>query len=253
MIPSVYAPKDFKKLRIVGDIVAQCFDHVAPHVRAGISTAEIDRIANDFLVSRGARSADFGYMGFPMHITTSVNDVIVHGIPREDEILKDGDIINIDLTAEYHGFFGDASRMFCVGNVSAPHRKLVQTAQDCMNTAISVCGPGAALSEIGRVIEEIATANGFSISHDFVGHGIGKKMHDDPQIYHWYEKSQEKLKMVPGFVFTIEPMLCEKSAAMVIDADGWTARTTDGGWSAQWEQTIGITEDGIVIFTEPLS
>lgn len=250
MLSSVYAPKDFKRLRAVGDIVARCFEYLEPYIQIGISTGEIDRLANEFLIANGARSADFGYMGFPKHITTSRNDVIVHGIPRDDEILKDGDIINIDLTAEFKGFFGDASRMYTVGNVANKHIKLIGVCADALNSAIAVCGPGVPLSEIGRAIESVLKPSGFSISNDFVGHGIGKVMHDEPQIYHWYDKKYDKIKMVPGFVFTIEPMICEKSARMKLDADGWTARTVDGGWSAQWEHTIGITEDGVEIFTE---
>jgi methionyl aminopeptidase len=250
MLPSVYAPKDFKRLRAVGDLVARCFDFVTPHIAAGMSTGRIDEMVADFLGQNGARSSDFGYMGFPRHICASVNDVIVHGIPRDDEILKDGDIVNIDLTAELKGFHGDASRMFMVGNVSPAARKLSDVCHDALNCAIAVCGPGVPLSEIGRTIEGIAGANGFSVVRDYVGHGIGKVMHDDPMIFHYYDASQEKIKMVPGLVFTIEPMLNQGTEKGVMDADGWTVRTADGKLSAQWEHTIGITEDGAVIFTE---
>jgi methionyl aminopeptidase len=250
MLPSVYAPKDFKRLRASGGIVARCFDFITPHIKAGISTGQIDAMAAEFLKSCGARSSDLGYRGFPKHICTSVNDVIVHGIPRDDEILKDGDIINIDLTAEYKGFHGDASRMFMIGNVTPRAYKIVQACLDALNSAIAVCAPGVPLSEIGRAIERVAKPHGFAISKDFIGHGIGKVMHDDPQIFHWHDKRWDKVKMVPGLVFTIEPILCERSSQCKIDNDGWTARTCDGGLSAQWEHTIGITEDGAVIFTE---
>jgi methionyl aminopeptidase len=250
MLSSVYAPKDFKRLRASGDLVARCFDHIAPHIKAGISTNEIDKMVADFLRENGAKSSDIGYHGYPKHICTSVNDVIVHGIPREDEILRDGDIVNIDLTAEYKSFHGDASRMFMIGKVSDRARKIVQTCEDCLNAAIAVCAPNVPLSEIGKAIEHIAHKAGYSISEDFIGHGIGKVMHDDPQIYHWYDKKFDNVKMVPGLVFTIEPILCEKSNKCTIDKDGWTARTVDGGLSAQWEHTIGITEDGAIIFTE---
>jgi methionyl aminopeptidase len=250
MLPSIYAPKDFKRLRIAGDLVARCFDHVAPHVKPGVSTGELDRIVAGFLKSEGARSSCFGFQGYPKHICASVNDVIVHGIPKDTEILKEGDIVNIDLTVEYKGFHADSSRMFLIGDVSDKARKISRTAQDALHAAIAACGPGVPLSEIGRVIEEIINPCGFSVSRDFVGHGIGKVMHDDPQIYHWYDKRLDKVKMTPGLVFTIEPMICEKSAKMVLDADGWTARTADGGLSAQWEHTVGITEDGVEIFTQ---
>lgn len=253
MLSSVYAPKDFKRLRAAGDVVARCFEHIAPHIRAGISTGDIDRMVAEFLKANDARSSSLGYQGFPKHICTSVNDVIVHGIPNDNVILKDGDIVNVDLTAEHKGFHADASRMFMIGKVSDTARKLVQVAQDAMNAAIAVCAPGAALSEIGHVIEEVVKPHGFSISRDFVGHGIGKVMHDEPQIYHFYDKKMDKIKMVPGLVFTIEPMINTGSSACKIDGDGWTARTVDGGLSAQWEQTIGITEDGAIIFTEKMA
>ncbi|MDR2268625.1 MAG: type I methionyl aminopeptidase [Rickettsiales bacterium] len=250
MLPSVYAPKDFKRLRAVGDLVARCFDFITPHVAQGITTGKIDKMVADFLAANGARSSDFGYQGFPRHICTSVNDVIVHGIPRDDEVLKDGDIVNIDLTAELKGFHGDASRMFMIGNVSNGARKLTQTCLDCLNSAIAICAPGVPLSEIGKTIEKISKANGFSVVRDYVGHGIGKVMHDDPMIYHYYDKSQDKIVMVPGLVFTIEPMLNQGTEQGVMDTDGWTVRTKDGKLSAQWEHTIGISEDGAVIFTE---
>ena len=252
MLASVYAPKDFKRLHVVGDLVARCFDFITPYVVAGISTGEIDRLVAQFLKENGARSSDLGYMGYPKHICTSVNDVIVHGIPNDNVILKDGDIVNVDLTAEYHGFHGDASRMFMIGNVSNKARELVQTCQDALNAAISVCAPGVPLSEIGKTIEAIVKPHGFSISRDFVGHGIGKVMHDEPQIYHFYDKIWDNVKMVPGLVFTIEPMINTGKPDCKIDDDGWTARTVDGGLSAQWEHTLGITEDGVTIFTEKM-
>lgn len=252
MLSSVYAPKDFKRLRVVGDLVARCFDYITPYVKAGISTGEIDRLVAGFLRENGARSSDLGYQGYPKSICTSVNDVIVHGIPSDDVVLKDGDIVNVDLTAEYKGFHGDASRMFMIGKVSDKARELVQTCQDALNAAIAVCAPGVPLSEIGKTIEAVVKPHGFSISRDFVGHGIGKVMHDDPQIFHFYDKMWDRVKMVPGLVFTIEPMINTGRAECKIDADGWTARTVDGGLSAQWEHTLGITEDGVTIFTEKM-
>ncbi len=252
MLSSVYAPKDFKRLRASGDLVARCFDFISPHIHAGVSTGKIDRLVAQFLHENGARSSDLGYCGYPKNICTSVNDVIVHGIPSDDVILHDGDIVNVDLTAEYKGFHGDASRMYMIGNVSPRARELVQTCQDALNSAIAICAPGVPLSEIGHTIESVVLPHGFSISRDFCGHGIGKVMHDSPEIYHFYDKSMDKIKMVPGLVFTIEPMINTGRPECKIDADGWTARTVDGGWSAQWEHTIGITEDGAIIFTEKM-
>ena len=252
MLSSVYAPKDFKRLRVVGDLVARCFDYITPYIKAGISTGEIDRLVAGFLHENGARSSDLGYQGYPKSICTSVNDVIVHGIPSDDVILRDGDIVNVDLTAEYKGFHGDSSRMFMIGNVAPRARELVQTCQDALNAAIAVCAPGVPLSEIGKTIEAVVKPHGFSISRDFVGHGIGKVMHDDPQIFHFYDKMWDRVKMVPGLVITIEPMINTGRPECKIDADGWTARTVDGGLSAQWEHTLGITEDGVIIFTEKM-
>lgn len=252
MLASVYAPKDFKRLRVVGDLVARCFDYITPYIKAGISTGEIDRLVAGFLHENGARSSDLGYQGYPKSICTSVNDVIVHGIPSDDVILRDGDIVNVDLTAEYKGFHGDSSRMFMIGNVAPRARELVQTCQDALNAAIAVCAPGVPLSEIGKTIEAVVKPHGFSISRDFVGHGIGKVMHDDPQIFHFYDKMWDRVKMVPGLVFTIELMINTGRPECKIDADGWTARTVDGGLSAQWEHTLGITEDGVIIFTEKM-
>ncbi|MCL2758172.1 MAG: type I methionyl aminopeptidase [Alphaproteobacteria bacterium] len=253
MLQSVYTPKEFKKIRAAGDIVARCFEFLTPHIRVGISTGDIDKMVAEFLREAGAKSSSLGYHGFPKHCCTSVNDVIVHGIPDDAAILKDGDIVNIDLTVEYKGYHADASRMFMVGNVAPGARKLVQVAQDAMNSAIAACGPGVPLSEIGRTIEAVVKPHGFSISRDFVGHGIGKTMHDEPQIYHFFEPAHNKIKMVPGMVFTIEPMINEGSEKCKIDPDGWTARTVDGKLSAQWEHTVGITEDGVLIFTEKMN
>lgn len=250
MMPSVYAPKDFKRLRASGDLVARCLDFITPHVVPGVSTGAIDKMVADFLSANGARSSSFGYQGFPAHICASVNDVVVHGIPRDDVVLKDGDIVNFDLTAEYKGFHADASRMFMIGKVSDESRRLVETTLDCLNSAIAICGPGVPMSEIGKTIEVIAKARGYSIVRDFVGHGIGKVMHDDPMVYHYYEKSQDNVIMCPGMVFTIEPMMNQGLDACIVDSDGWTTRTKDGKLSAQWEHTIGITENGAVVFTE---
>ncbi len=252
MISSVYAPKDFKRLRVIGDLVARCFDYITPYIRAGITTNDIDKMVAEFLKENGAASSSLGYHGFPKHCCTSVNDVIVHGIPSDDVVLKDGDIINVDLTANLKGFHGDSSRMFMIGKVSAQARKLVTVCEDALNAAISICAPNVPLSEIGKVIEQVVLPHGFSISRDFVGHGIGKTLHDDPQICHFYDKKFDKIKMVPGLVFTIEPMINTGSDKCKFDDDGWTARTVDGGLSAQWEHTIGITEDGATIFTEKL-
>ena len=250
MLPSVYAPKDFKRLRAAGDVVARCFDFITPNIRAGISTNDIDKMVAEFLRANDAKSSSLGYQGFPKNVCTSVNDVIVHGIPSDREILKDGDIVNVDMTVEYKGFHGDASRMFMIGNVGAAARKLVTVTHDALMAAIAVCAPGVPLSEIGKTIESVVLPLGYSISRDFVGHGIGKVLHDEPQIYHFYDKRWDKVKMVPGLVFTIEPMINAGSDKCKTDPDGWTARTADGCLSAQWEHTIGITEDGATIFTE---
>jgi len=249
MLPSVYAPKDFKRLRASGDIAARFFNFVRPHIVPGITTMDINNMARDFLRENGAKSASFGYRGFPGYVCTSVNDVIVHGIPNSDVVLKEGDILNIDLTTKFKGFHADASQMFTVGRVSAAAQKLCDVTLDALNSAIAVCGPGVPISEIGKVIEMIATVNGYSVVRDFVGHGIGKNMHDEPQIHHYYEKANDKILMVPGLVFTIEPMINAGKYQTRLLNDGWTAVTVDGSLSAQWEHTVCVTETGADILT----
>ena len=247
--------EEVELLRKANLLVGNTLAELAKAIQPGVTTKQLDAIAETFIRDNGAEPTFKGFPNpygspFPASICTSVNDVIVHGIPNDNVILKDGDIVNVDLTAEYKGWHGDASRMYMIGNVSAKARELVQTCQDALNAAISICAPGVPLSEIGKTIEAVVKPHGFSISRDFVGHGIGKVMHDDPQIYHFYDKMWDNVKMVPGLVFTIEPMINTGRPECKIDPDGWTARTVDGGLSAQWEHTLGITEDGVTIFTE---
>lgn len=250
MLSSVYPPKEFKKIIKASDLVARTLDYITPYVVEGVSTEYLDDLIGDYIKQLGGRSACLGYEGYPKNACISLNNVICHGIPSKNTILKSGDILNIDITIEYKGFFGDASRMYSIGKISDKARELITTTYDCLMTAVSICGPDVPLSEIGRVIEKIADKHKFGVVRDFVGHGIGKMMHSDPHILHYYDKEYDKIKMQPGMVFTIEPMINTGTYDYKILDDGWTAITADGGLSAQWEHTLGITEDGVMIFTE---
>ncbi len=250
MVSSVYPPKDFKRILKASDIARRALEFIEPHIKPGVSTAELDDLIAKFIKQNDATSSSLGYHGFPKSCCISLNDVICHGIPSDKIILKEGDILNIDVTVQHRGYHGDTSRMYRVGRVSQMAEDVMRASYDSLMAAISICGPDVPLSEIGKTIERIVKPYKFGIARDFVGHGIGKVMHDNPQILHYYEPMYDKIKMVPGMVFTIEPMINTGTEQYKIDADGWTARTADGGLSAQWEHTIGITEDGAMIFTE---
>ena len=248
MLASVYAPKDFKRLRVVGDLVARCFEHITPYIKAGISTGDIDRLVVDFLKSNGARSSDLGYQGYPKSICTSINDVIVHGIPSDDVILKDGDIINVDLTAEYKGFHGDASRMFMIGNVSKEARRLVEVTKQAFFEGIKYAKPGNRIGDVCHAIGEYVHSQGYSVVREFQGHGIGREMHEDPGIPN-YGKAGRGIRLEPGMTLAIEPMVIQGKPNILELDDGWTIITEDGSLAAHYENTILITEKEPEILT----
>ena len=190
------------------------------------------------------------YCGYPKHCCISINDVICHGIPNKNEYLNDGDIVNIDVTTIIDGYYGDTSRTFLVGNVSDKAKELVDVTYESMMKAISICRPGQKLSSIGKVIQEMGEAHGFSIVRDFCGHGTGKIFHDAPNVLHYYEPKDDNIILKEGMVFTIEPMINTGSWEMYVEDNEWTARTIDGGLSAQFEHTLGITKNGVEIFTK---
>jgi methionyl aminopeptidase len=240
--------REIDKMRQAGQLAAQLLDHLAPMVKPGVSTLEINDEAERWTQSHGAKSAPLGYHGFPKSICTSVNEVVCHGIPSADQILQDGDIINIDVTPTVDGYHGDTSRMFLVGNPSPVARTLVDVTEECLRRGIAEVKPGARIGDIGAAIQEYAEANGFSVVRDFVGHGVSRVFHTAPQVPHYGTRGKGK-KLRPGMVFTIEPMINEGVWEVEVLSDGWTAVTKDRKLSAQFEHTIAVTEDGVEILT----
>ena len=222
-------------------------DLVQEKIKLGMNTEEIDKLVYDFTVNKGAIPAPLNYGGFPKSVCVSINDVVCHGIPSEDTVLMDGYIVNVDVSTIYNGYYSDASRMFMIGNVSEEDEKLVRVAKECLDKGFEAVKPWGFLGDIGAVIQEHAEANGFSVVRAFGGHGVGVKFHEDPFVAHVGERG-EGMVLVPGMVFTIEPMLNQGDYEVFVDEDDdWTVFTEDGGYSAQWEYTVLVTEDGAEI------
>jgi methionyl aminopeptidase len=238
----------FEKSRIAGSIAAGALDEVAKIVKPGITTNEIDKVCYEFINDNDAYSAPLFYRGFPKSCCTSSNHVVCHGIPS-DKILRDGDIVNVDVTAYKNGWHGDTSRMFKIGEVSIKAEKLINTTYESMMMAIKILKEGIQLGDIGYTIQNYVEANGFSVVQDFCGHGIGQTFHKEPNILHYGKKGTgEKIKA--GMIFTIEPMINLGEYETKTLNDGWTAVTKDKSLSAQFEHTIGVTKDGYEIFTQ---
>ena len=238
----------FEKTKIAGTIAARALDEVKKIVQPGISTDKIDRICYEFINDHDAYSAPLYYRGFPKSCCTSTNHVVCHGIPS-DKILKEGDIVNVDVTAFKDGWHGDTSRTFNVGEVSVKAKKLIKATYESMMKAINIVKDGVYLGDIGSVIQTHVEAEGFSVVQDFCGHGIGKTFHKEPNILHYGKKGTgDKLKT--GMIFTIEPMINSGKYETKTLNDGWTAVTKDKSLSAQFEHTVGITKDGYEIFTQ---
>ncbi|HWK62590.1 MAG TPA: type I methionyl aminopeptidase [Eoetvoesiella sp.] len=246
-------PADLDKMRAACQAAAQTLDFLEPHVKAGITTGELDRLCMDFITNElNVKSATVGYAPpgyppFPASICTSINHVICHGIPG-DKVLKNGDIMNIDVTVIKDGWFGDTSRMYCIGEPSILAKRLVQTTYDCMWMGIEKVRPGATLGDIGHVIQKHAEGQGFSVVREYCGHGVGRKFHQDPQVLH-YGKPGTGVKLQPGMIFTIEPMLNAGRKEIRQLADGWTIVTRDHSLSAQWEHSILVTDTGYEVLT----
>ena len=237
----------FEKTRIAGSIAAGALDEVSKIVKPGISTNEIDKTCYEYINDHKAYSAPLYYRGFPKSCCTSVNHVVCHGIPSE-KILRDGDIMNVDVTAFKYGWHGDTSRMFKIGEVSVKAEKLIQTTYEAMMKAIEVVKDGVLLGDIGSAIQSHVESNGFSVVQDFCGHGIGQSFHQEPNVLHYGKKGTgEKIKS--GMIFTIEPMINLGRFETKTLKDGWTAVTKDKTLSAQFEHTIGVTNEGYEIFT----
>ena len=241
--------ESFEKTKKAGEIAAGALDEVAKIIKPGIQTDEIDKLCYDYINDNGAYSAPLFYRGFPKSCCTSTNHIVCHGIPS-DKILKDGDIVNVDVTALKDGWHGDTSRTFEVGEVSIKAKKLVRTTYEAMMKAINIVKEDIHLGDIGSIIQKHVEAEGFSVVQDFCGHGIGQSFHKEPNILHYgTEETGEKIKA--GMIFTIEPMINLGKFETKTLNDGWTAVTKDKSLSAQFEHTIGVTKDGCEIFTLP--
>ena len=237
----------FEKTKIAGEIAAGALDEVSKIIKPGTQTKDIDKLTHEYLNDSGAFSAPLYYRGFPKSCCTSVNHVVCHGIPS-DKILKDGDIVNVDVTALKNGWHGDTSRTFEIGEVSIKAKKLVKTTYEAMMKSIKIIKEGIHLGDIGATIQNHVEAEGFSVVQDFCGHGIGKVFHQEPNILHYGKKGTgEKIKA--GMIFTIEPMINLGKYETKTLSDGWTAVTKDKSLSAQFEHTIGVTKYGCEIFT----
>lgn len=232
-----------------GKINTGVLDEVAKHIKAGMSTADIDKIVYDYTIAHGATPAPLGYGGFPKSVCTSINSEVCHGIPDENIILKEGDIVNVDVSTIKDGYFSDASRMFKIGKVSEAADKITDVAKECLEAGIKAVKPWGHLGDIGAAVQELAEKNGYSVVRAFGGHGIGLEFHEDPFVAHIGKKDQGMV-LVPGMIFTIEPMINEGEYDVYVDdVNEWTVYTADDSLSAQWEHQILVTEDGIEIIT----
>ena len=235
-------------MRVAGQLAAQVLRMIGPHVQAGISTNELDRICHDYIVGElDAVPAPLNYHGFPKSICTSVNHVVCHGIPG-DRILKDGDIVNIDITVIKDGFHGDTSKMFMVGTPSIQARRVTRIAHECLCVGIDMVRPGTRLGDIGHAIQQHAEKHACSVVREYCGHGIGRGFHEDPQVLH-YGTPGTGLVLEPGLTFTIEPMINAGRRHVKLLRDGWTVVTKDRSLSAQWEHTLLVTDDGVEVLT----
>jgi methionyl aminopeptidase len=246
---TLLSKREIEQMRKAGALAAQLLEYLEPFVQPGVSTQKLNDLAEEWTQKHGAVSAPLGYHGFPKSICTSINHVVCHGIPHEKQVLKEGDIINIDVTPILDGYYGDTSKTYCVGEVSPVAKKLVEVTEKCLYLAIAEVKPGNRIGDIGAAIQEYAEAEGFSVVRDFVGHGIGKIFHTAPQVPHYGTRGKGK-KLRPGMVFTIEPMINEGGWETKILEDGWTAITIDGKLSAQFEHTLAVTETGVEILTK---
>ena len=234
--------------RAAGTLAAEVLAMITPHVKAGVTTNELDRLCHDHIVNvQKAIPGNIGYHGFPNTVCASVNEVVCHGIPS-NRTLKDGDIVNIDIAVIKDGWYGDTSRMYFVGEPSAQARHLVKTTYEAMCAGIRLVRPGATLGDIGHAIQAVAERDGFSVVREYCGHGIGKIYHDEPQVLH-YGYPGQGLKLKAGMIFTIEPMLNAGKRHVKTLADGWTVVTKDQSLSAQWEHMVAVTDDGFQILT----
>jgi methionyl aminopeptidase len=238
---------DFEGMHKAGRLAAEILDMITDHVVPGVTTEELDRLCHEATTAAGATPAPLGYKGYPKATCTSINHVVCHGIPGPRKLIE-GDIVNIDVTVILDGWYGDSSRMYPVGKISVKAANLVDVTYDALMRGIEVVRPGATLGDIGHAIQSLAEANRFSIVRDFCGHGLGRVFHAAPSVLH-YGRPGEGMVLEAGMFFTIEPMINAGKAPVKVLPDGWTAVTRDRSLSAQFEHSIGVTEDGCEIFT----
>ena len=243
----LHGAEAFAGMRKAGRLAAETLDMIAEHVRPGVTTGELDRICHDYIVARDAVPAPLNYRGFPKSICTSINHVVCHGIPG-DRMLKDGDIMNLDVTVIVDGWHGDTSRMFPVGEVKLLSRRLIDVTYEAMMLGIEQIRPGAKLGDVGHAIQQFAESHRYSVVRDFCGHGLGRVFHDAPNVLH-YGEPDSGLELKEGMFFTVEPMINVGKWQVKILNDGWTAVTKDKSLSAQFEHSVGVTADGVEIFT----
>ncbi|MCB5190113.1 type I methionyl aminopeptidase [Methylobacillus arboreus] len=237
------------RAREAGRLAAQVLAMIAPHVKAGVTTDDLDLICHEFIVQElKAIPANIGYGGFPKTICASVNDVVCHGIPSPGQVLKDGDILNIDVAIIKDGWYGDTSRMYFVGEPAPAAKALVTATYEAMRAGILQVKPGNTLGDVGFAIQQVAHAHGFSEVREFCGHGIGQVYHAEPQVLNYGQRGKG-LRLKPGMIFTVEPMLNTGKSMTRTLQDGWTVLTRDGSWSAQWEHMVAVTEDGFELLT----
>ena len=252
LVPSrklIKTPEQIEGIRRSGVVNTGVLDLVAQEIHAGMTTLEIDEMVYDYTVSHGAIPAPLNYEGFPKSVCTSINEVVCHGIPNEFDVLEEGDIINVDVSTILDGYYSDASRMFVIGQTTPEKQKLVDVARECLEIGMKAARPFGFVGDIGNAIEKHARKNGFSIMRDLCGHGVGLEFHEEPDVEHFGRKGTGML-LVPGMVFTIEPMVNMGDWRVFVDEeDGWTVVTEDELPSAQWEHTFLMTENGLEILT----
>ena len=248
MSVSIKTPEEIEKMRVAGRLAAEVLEMIEPHVKAGITTNELDQICHDYIVNQQqAIPAPLNYHGFPKSICSSVNHVICHGIPNEKR-LKNGDIVNLDITVIKDGYHGDTSKMFFVGEPSIQAKRLSQISYECLRIGIDLVKPGIHLGDIGHAIQAHAEKHSYSVVREYCGHGIGKTFHEEPQVLH-YGSPGTGMELIPGMCFTIEPMINAGKRHVKLMKDGWTVVTKDRSLSAQWEHTILVTESGYEVLT----
>ena len=243
-------PEQIAEIRKSADLNTAVLDHVAAHIKAGMSTAQIDKLVYDFTTEHGGIPAPLGYEGFPKSVCTSINNVVCHGIPSENEILVEGDIINVDVSTILNGYYSDASRMFKIGNVSERAERIVRVPQECVERGLKAAKPWGHLGDIAYAINTHAKKNGYSVVEEIGGHGIGLEFHEEPFVSYVTPKGSEMV-LVPGMMFTIEPMINEGTPEFYVDEDnGWTVYTDDDGLSAQVEYMVLVKEKSVEVLTK---